>query len=466
MRLTAGQTQNMGKSYFADKISDHRALTKEGFLLCLGVPIARTGEQLYRASELGLGAEEGYAGDEIVTVYRDAEEVFSPATIASGEGKSVTSPHPPVFLNPSNDRGYSLGHIQNVRKGEALSDGNHALIADVLIKDGQLIESVTNHILSDLSAGYDCTWVPIGDHKYAQRNIRLNHVAVVPSGRAGTEVRLLDEDPIKPERGWPVMQRTLEEVLTFMGWKKPAMDAASATATDSDTDNTVKRQEEFDKEALERAKRRNMDKQMTEDTAVKLTDALTRFADCMDKKAKDEEAEADEKKKKEVKDAEEKEASEKAKEKKDKEKEEEEAKDKKAKDAAEEKEKEEKKVESEDADLIPVETMTGEEVPKNPIPGADAALSKLRAIQPLVARSKDRKMIDAFNDAVRAIKGKSVGGGTGSYADILNGKRPEEFAAMDANDKNKAASVEFIDTAKQFHRKNPGEVKIEKRGTK
>ena len=71
--------------------------TPEGFLICLDVPIARTGTQEYLGYELGL---EDRTND-LFTVNRTEEEVFSPATIASFEGKCVTADHPPDHLHPA-----------------------------------------------------------------------------------------------------------------------------------------------------------------------------------------------------------------------------------------------------------------------------------------------------------------------------------------------------------------------------
>lgn len=241
------------------------------------------------------------------------------------------------------------------------------------------------------------------------------------------------------------------EVFKLLGWKQPTADSDPGA---------VERNANAAAEALERAKKRNEDSMEKETADAKAqSERLGKVLDSMEsflkkQEARDAEEEKEkEKKEKEMKDAEEKEKKE--------------AEDRKSKDAEKEEKEKKDKEESEDADLIPVETMTGNEVPKNPIPGADAALAKLRAIQPLIAKSKDRKMIDAFNDAVRAIKGKTADGDDSKYADLMNGKKPEGVDTFDAGaDKNKAAAVEFIDVAAQFHRKNPGEVKIEKRGTK
>jgi hypothetical protein len=60
-------------------LSPRQKLTQEGFLRCDSVPIARTGEQLYHATELPLfGITDG-----MIRVMRDAAEVFDPKSIAA-----------------------------------------------------------------------------------------------------------------------------------------------------------------------------------------------------------------------------------------------------------------------------------------------------------------------------------------------------------------------------------------------
>src|ERR1051326_2402346 len=175
--------------YHATPISPHRAMTPEGFLLVHSVPIARTGWQTYGAAELGMDGDD-------VEGYRSPDEGFSSKTIGSFEGKSVTSPHPPTFLDPRTDSLYAKGHVQNVRKGPLLDDGERALIADLLIKDATLITQIQSGMLDQVSCGYDCEWYPRDDGKtLEQRQIRGNHVAIVDKGRAGSNVRLLDAQP-------------------------------------------------------------------------------------------------------------------------------------------------------------------------------------------------------------------------------------------------------------------------------
>ena len=42
--------------YYGTKLSDNISLRPEGYLMCLNVPVARTGYQDYLPEELGLGS--------------------------------------------------------------------------------------------------------------------------------------------------------------------------------------------------------------------------------------------------------------------------------------------------------------------------------------------------------------------------------------------------------------------------
>lgn len=168
-------------AYYGTKISEHMTDTPEGYLVCRDVPIARTGDMVYRAGELELEGDP----DRLVTVRREEAEVFSPAAIASFEGKDVTAGHPAEMVGPENHAAYTKGHVQNVRR-----EGDY-LLADLLVKDAALISDIKNNIVREVSCGYHCQYVPDGSG-YRQEHIRGNHVAVVPHGRAGRAVAIKD----------------------------------------------------------------------------------------------------------------------------------------------------------------------------------------------------------------------------------------------------------------------------------
>jgi len=180
-------------TYYGYKISPNQIETDEGFLICKNVPIARTGEQDYLGTELGLDTAD------IVKVYRPESEVFSPETIASFEGKPVTDDHPSDLLDTETATIHSKGHAQNVRRGAG--EWKDYLVADLHIHDAELIREIKDG-KREVSCGYMVEYVPNGDGTYTQKNIRGNHIAVVNEGRAGHSAAIMDNNKVavKQER--------------------------------------------------------------------------------------------------------------------------------------------------------------------------------------------------------------------------------------------------------------------------
>ena len=233
--------------YYGTRLSENISRREpEGYLLCLNVPVARTGTQEYMPEELDLppgsdpvlffhSGTEGVWGAghsaacvesdrkalQSVPVYRPESEVFSPETIASFEGMPVTNNHPPDGVTVDNIRAFQKGHAHNVRRGA----GNESdlLLADLIITDPALIEAILGG-KREISCGY--TYVLCEENgQYIQRKIRGNHVAVVDAGRAGHRVSIKDGQPsgspvrtaaTLPERRKPHMKKSLLKKLTRM----------------------------------------------------------------------------------------------------------------------------------------------------------------------------------------------------------------------------------------------------------
>lgn len=174
--------------FYGTQLSPHRIQAEEGYILYTGVPIARTGAQEYGRDEVGLD------GDGVVDVYRDAADVFDPVTIASFEGKIVTDEHPPVMLDETNVMDYIKGTVHNVRRGNGYENGY--LLADLMVYDPVLNEEIRQG-KREVSCGYYLDYVEGPDGRIYQKNIRGNHVAIVPKGRAGSRVAIKDSQ--KPE---------------------------------------------------------------------------------------------------------------------------------------------------------------------------------------------------------------------------------------------------------------------------
>lgn len=196
----------MAVAYYGDRISPHMTDTPEGFLICHDVPIARTGPQDYLAREMMLDGDP----ERIVTVQRHPEDVFEAAALASFEGKPVTDGHPPENVGPENYSAYTKGHVQNVRRS-----GDY-IVADLYINDANLAEEVRNNVKREVSCGYLCSYVPDGAG-YRQSNIRGNHVAVVPKGRAGAAVAIQDTAPEAEKGGNKHMNEFWKSVLHAFG---------------------------------------------------------------------------------------------------------------------------------------------------------------------------------------------------------------------------------------------------------
>ena len=192
----------MAVAYYGSHISEHLVKTPEGYLICYDVPINRTGTQMYTAGELGLEGEP----ERPVTVYRLEEDVFSPAALASLEGKDITRGHPAEMLAAENQASYSKGHLEHVRR-----DGDNT-VADLIIKDPGLASDVESGVLREVSCGYYCRFEPYLDG-YRQTNLVGNHVAVVPRGRAGHSVAIKDHAAGKAEKGLKRMKKETKEAL-------------------------------------------------------------------------------------------------------------------------------------------------------------------------------------------------------------------------------------------------------------
>lgn len=177
------------KQYYGSKISDNITRLDNGCLICFNVPIARTGTYQYLREELGLD------GTGIVTVYREPNEVFDLKTIASFNGKAFTDTHPSVDVTADNWSIYSKGELTDVRRGKGTM--NNFLVADILVRDPIVINEIESGAKREVSAGYECEYVE-RDGKIYQTAIRGNHVALVQAGRAGSAVRINDEQAKLP----------------------------------------------------------------------------------------------------------------------------------------------------------------------------------------------------------------------------------------------------------------------------
>lgn len=183
------------KYFFKTRLGNTRYQLADGSVLFKDVPIARTGEQEYDATE----RPELIPNDKgKVIVRRTPEEVFSERAMASFEGMAVTIGHPRdfggqiIFVTPDNWRQLAHGHIQNVRRGAG--DKSDLLLADVIVKTPEALQAIDDGD-DEVSCGYDADYEQISPGLANQSAITANHLALVPNGRAGFRCAIGDSMP-------------------------------------------------------------------------------------------------------------------------------------------------------------------------------------------------------------------------------------------------------------------------------
>jgi hypothetical protein len=155
--------------------------TDEGYLVDTPI-VGRIGIQTYQNADGTIRKE-----------YRPAEEVFHPDALASMAGKPITDQHPNGKVTAANFKKLTIGTIL----GSGRQDGDN-VTASIIIQDADAILKAEKGGVRDLSLGYsvDLEDTPgeYNGEKYdaVQRNIRVNHLALVPKGRAGNARLNLD----------------------------------------------------------------------------------------------------------------------------------------------------------------------------------------------------------------------------------------------------------------------------------
>lgn len=234
--------------YTVQKLGPKRSLTPEGFLLCEDVPVARTGEMLYAAGEVPV--EAGLDG--LIRISRTPDEVFRDATMASCMGKDITLDHPDDFVEPANYSGLTQGVMLNPRRSASEPD---LLVADLLIKRPDAIKAVQDEEIEEVSLGYEADYEQVSPGRGVQRNIVVNHVAIVPRGRCGPRCAIGDKEPeMKTKDSKPAKKRTwLDRVRTaFKAQDAEALEEALEEGQTADEDESETEEERKKREAAEK----------------------------------------------------------------------------------------------------------------------------------------------------------------------------------------------------------------------
>lgn len=196
------------KKLFFDIDIEHsksqREYTPEGYMR-VGGRASRVGLQTYRAGELE--GMDNYDEDELLSVMRTPEEVFSKESLASFKDKDITLEHPKDLIDCKTYKDCSVGHCCS----EGRRDGDYVVV-DLLIKDKEAIKAIEDGKVN-LSAGYTADFEEKqGTYKgepfsHLQKDIYINHVAVVDNPRAGDKAKIFDS------KGMPMFFKKKVSVL-------------------------------------------------------------------------------------------------------------------------------------------------------------------------------------------------------------------------------------------------------------
>lgn len=210
---------------FTDAVAVAGTRRRDDGYLVADARIARTGIQLYR------GAEVGRPDMAVVRVYRPGAEVFSDTTLASAAHRPVTNDHPPEMVTAANWKKYAVGQSADEVRGEGIF-----IRVPLMVSDQAAIDDIEAG-KRQLSAGYTCdvafeAGVTDGGEAYdaIQKNIRLNHIAIVGRGRAGHEVRI--GDGAAPWGASPIIHADQEEPDMPDNLRSVMVDGLSVSTTD------------------------------------------------------------------------------------------------------------------------------------------------------------------------------------------------------------------------------------------
>lgn len=218
------------------------------------------------------------------------EEVFAPASLASYEGKPIIITHNAGLVNKDNVEFESIGTI--LSKG--YQDGNNVR-AKIVIHD---TDKMKKSGFRELSLGYNLTldetpgeW---NGHPYdaIQRNIEINHLALVSAARAGEKARL-NIDGKENLTGGPEMENKTDGVLSaeelekaiaeYLAKKKASESVSSdgddtaseaVPATDGEPDGAATNEQQTDEDDVIQSVKDRRDRRDAEEVPDTKEDAL------------------------------------------------------------------------------------------------------------------------------------------------------------------------------------------------
>lgn len=141
-----------------------------------------------------LGSEMGLTDRATVRVYRPEDEVFARDAISTYARKPITIGHPEGGVDGDNWKDLAVGEIDR----DVMRDGEFVSVP-LLFRDAKAVALLSDGGPRELSMGYDAAVefrdgeTPSGEaYDAVMTGFRMNHVAVVPRARGGSELRIGD----------------------------------------------------------------------------------------------------------------------------------------------------------------------------------------------------------------------------------------------------------------------------------
>lgn len=208
--------------------------TSDGYLVA-EARVARSGIQTYTRREVGLD------GDGLVRVYRPEDEVFARDAVSTYAHRPVTIGHPSAPVTADTWKELAVGQTGE----DVIRDGDTVRVPLVLM-DADAIRAVEAGT-RELSMGYTAALemqdgtTPDGEaYDAVQRDLRMNHLAIVAEARGGPQLRIGD---------------TIEEDAMADGDKRTVIvDGLSVVTTDAGAQAIEKLQRQIADAAAEHEK--------------------------------------------------------------------------------------------------------------------------------------------------------------------------------------------------------------------
>jgi len=173
--------------------------TPQGFLRVEGY-VGRAG--IYEYVNTPEDEADGYGkSGTIRRELRPEEEVASESTLSGFEGASLTERHPKQKITAKNARSYEVGTATERARWDSTTK---RVAVSMMVKDPATISKVEKGELVELSPGYTSMIYktpgadkrygypgnPEGKYDVVQREIEINHLALVPHARGGADLRI------------------------------------------------------------------------------------------------------------------------------------------------------------------------------------------------------------------------------------------------------------------------------------